>query len=195
VQEAAKVGIMIDLETLDTGPRSVITQVGIIAFPIDDPETEIRRISEYLPAQPQIVLNRTISFETVLWWMDQEDIARKRLKESSGNDMEQLLAFVRSIHRKLSDLIRSVGENNIEVWARGPQFDVVNLESLFIDCGQSVPWKYDTVMDLRTLGRLAKVETKDVDREGLVPHVAIEDAKFQIRFYVECIRKLWSTHA
>lgn len=190
----SKVGIMLDLESLDTGPRSVVTQVGIIAFPIDDPDTEMRRISEFLPAQPQMELERTISFQTVLWWIDQDDAARKRLKDSAGNDMEELLALVRSIHRKLSDLIRSVGEQNVEIWARGPQFDVVNLESLFVDCGLFAPWRYDTVMDLRSLGRLAGVKSESIDREGLIPHVAVEDAKFQIRFYVEAMRQLRSAH-
>lgn len=189
----SKVGIMLDLETLDLGPKSVITQVGLIAYPLDDPETEMRRIEETLPVQPQVALGRTINFQTVLWWMKQEEAARKHLAESVGNDMEQLLALVRSIHRKLSDLIRSVGEGNIELWARGPQFDVVNLESLFTDCGLNIPWRYDTVMDLRTLAKLAGVKSEDVDHAGLVPHIAVEDCKFQIRVYMECMRKLWSS--
>lgn len=192
--DVSRLGIMLDLETLDLGPRSVITQVGIIGFPLDDPDTEMRRINEFLLVQPQIALNRTISFDTILWWMDQEDKARAKLKESAGNDMEELLAAVRSVHRKLSDLIRSVGERNVELWARGPQFDVVNLQTLFVDCGLDVPWAYDCVMDVRTLGRLAGVSSSEVDRAGLVPHVAIEDAKFQIRHYVEAIRKLRSLH-
>jgi hypothetical protein len=192
--EDSKVGISLDLETLDLGPRSVVTQVGVIVFPLNDPETEMRRINEYLPVQPQMELKRTISFKTILWWIDQEDAARKRLRDSDGNDMEELLALVRSIHRKLSDVIRQVGENNIELWAKGPQFDVVNLESLFVDCGLDAPWKYDTVMDLRTLSRLAGVSADTIDRGGLIPHVAVEDAKFQIRHYAECMRMLRSTH-
>jgi hypothetical protein len=190
--DSSKLGIMLDLETLDLGPRSIITQVGIIAFPLDDPETEMRRISEYLPVQPQFELKRTVSFATILWWMEQEDAARKRLKESDGNDMEELLALVRSVHRKLGDLIRAVGETNVELWAKGPQFDVVNLETLFVDCGLQTPWRYDSVMDLRTLTRLAGIKTEMIGREGLVPHVAVEDAKFQIRHYVEAIKHLRS---
>lgn len=192
--ENSKVGIMLDLETLDTGPRSVITQVGIIAFGLDDPETEIRRIVESLPAQPQIELERTISFATILWWLDQGDSARMKLKESAGNDMEVLLALVRSMHRKLTELILTVGEDNVELWARGPQFDVVNLESLFVDCGMSAPWKYSTVRDIRTAMTLAGVTTDEVDKGGLVPHIASEDAKYQIRCYIEAIRRLRSAH-
>src|SRR5574338_936367 len=192
MNDSKKLGIMLDNETLDLGPRSAILQVGIIAFPLDDPETEERRIDQYLPIQPQLALGRSVSFETVLWWMGQDDKARERFIDNKGNDMDELTALVRSVHRKLTDLIASVGIDNVEVWAKGPQFDVVNLETLFVDCGLEAPWKYNTVMDLRTLMNLANCHTADVDSSGIVPHVAISDAQFQIRCYAEAMRRLRS---
>lgn len=192
--ENPKLGIMLDIESLDLAPRSVVSQVGIIAFPLDDPETETRRIEQYLPIQPQLELGRTMSFSTIFWWMKQDEKARLRFIDNDGNDMEELLALVRSVHRKLSDLIIQAGPSGVEFWAKGPQFDVVNLETLFIDCGLDIPWKYDSVMDLRTLMRLANVHTEQVDSTGVVPHVAIEDCKFQIRCYVEAMRHLRSSH-
>lgn len=188
----SKLGIMLDLETLDLGPKSCILQIGIIAFPLDDPETEMRRVDQYLPVQPQIALGRTISFKTMLWWMEQDEKARARFVDNDGNDMEELTALVRSVHRKLSDLIQSVGQANIELWAKGPQLDVVNLEGLFADCGLNTPWSYNSVMDLRTVMRLANVDAADVDKSGIVPHVAISDCQFQIRCLVEATKKLHS---
>lgn len=186
-----RIGLMLDLETLDLGPRAVLSQVALIAFPLDDPESELRRIDQDLPIQPQITLGRVMSFDTVLWWMKQEDKARLRFIENTGNDMEELLAFVRSIHRKICEVIQQAGGNqNIELWAKGPQFDVVNLETLFGDCGLDVPWKYDSVMDLRTTMKLAGIRTADVDSTGITPHVAISDCKFQIRCYAEAMKHL-----
>lgn len=188
-----RIGLMLDNETLDLGPRSVVTQVGIIAFPLDDPDSELRRIDQDLPVQPQLTLGRTMSFATVLWWMQQEDKARARFIENTGNDMEELLAFVRSIHRKIGEVIHQAGgKQNVELWAKGPQFDVVNIETLFSDCGLDVPWSYDSVMDLRTTMKLAGVRTEDVDSTGIVKHVAISDCKFQIRCYAECMKHLRS---
>lgn len=190
-----KTGIMIDIESLDLGPRSVILQIGIIAYPLDDPATEGRRIDTYLPAQPQMALGRTISFRTIVWWMDQEDASRKRLVESNGEDMEELLALVRSVHRKLTEVIQSAGgHDNVEVWAKGPQFDIVNVETLFVDCGLTAPWRYDSVMDLRTVMKLAGVKTGDVDATGLTPHVAIDDCRLQMRSYAEAVKQLHSSH-
>lgn len=192
MQESNRVGVMLDLETLDLGPRSAILQVGAIAFPLDDPESEMRRIDQYLPVQPQITLGRTVSFGTIRWWMDQDAKARERFIDNEGNDMDELTALVRSVYRKLNDIVAQVGDSNVEFWAKGPQLDVVNLETLFVDCGVDVPWRYDAVMDLRTLMRLAGVHTADVDRSGIVPHVAISDCQFQIRCYVEAMRRLRS---
>jgi len=192
MNDSKKLGIMLDLETLDLGPRSAILQVGIIAFPLDDPETEERRIDQYLPIQPQIALGRTVSFETVMWWMGQDDKARERFVDNKGNDMDELTALVRSVHRKSTEIIQSVGFDNVEVWAKGPQFDVVNLETMFVDCGLDVPWKYNTVMDLRTLMNLAGCHTENVDSSGIVPHVAISDCQFQIRCYAEAMKRLRS---
>lgn len=191
VASSNRIGLMLDLETLDLGPRAVLTQVALIAFPLDDPDTELRRIDQDLPVQPQITLGRIMSFNTVQWWMQQEDKARARFIENTGNDMEELLAFVRSIHRKIGEVIQQAGgKQNIELWAKGPQFDVVNLETLFVDCGLEIPWSYNSVMDLRTTMKLAGVRTEDVDSTGIVPHVAISDCKFQIRCYAEAMKHL-----
>jgi hypothetical protein len=186
-----KVAIMLDIESLDLGPRSITTQVGMIAFSVDDPETEIRRIEAYLPVQPQVTLGRTFSWDTLMWWMSQDEKARAHFIENSGNDMEELLALVRSIHRKMSELIRTAGgKNNVELWARGPQFDVVNLETLMVDCGLTPPWAHDSVMDLRSTMRLAGIRSEDVDSSGIVQHVAMEDCKFQIRCYIEAMKHI-----
>ena len=86
---------MLDNETLDLGPSPAILQVGVIAFPPDDPETEIRRIDQYLPIQPQLALGRTISFGTIRWWMQQDAKALERFADNEGNDMDELTALVR----------------------------------------------------------------------------------------------------
>lgn len=192
-----KLGIMLDLESLDLGPRSVILQVGIIAFPLDDPETEARRVDQYLPVQPQLALGRTVTWKTMRWWMNEavkNPKIMERFVDNDGNDMDELTALVRSVHRKLTELIDSVGRDAVEIWAKGPQFDVVNLETMFVDCGLDAPWPYDSVMDLRSVMKLAGVSGKagDVDMSGIVPHVAVSDCVFQIRCYAEAMKQLRS---
>ena len=183
------VGIMIDIETLDLTPKAVVTQIAVVAFDLDDPETIIREIEEYLPIQPQFNLRRTVNASTILWWMDQDEAARKRLKASAGDDFDELVALVNSVNRKLNQVIEAA--DTVEVWARGPQFDIVTLESLFSDLGQMAPWRYDSVRDLRTALALAGVAKGDVPmRAGLVAHHALSDCRHQIDCLMEAQRRM-----
>lgn len=191
---AKNIMIHVDIESLDTGPKSVVTQIAFLAVDADDPDEGFRReAEEYLPVQPQQTLGRTISFDTILFWMAQDEKAKAKMALSRGNDMDELVANVQSIAYKLQAVIDDVKEmgGTYEIWARGPQFDVVNLETLFESCGAAIPWKYDTVRDLRTTMKLAGVATADVPMPaGLVAHHALSDCKYQLVCYGAAMRSL-----
>jgi len=171
--------IMVDIETLGKAPDAVVTQMAFKAVDKDDPSEDVNSDAFYLPLTPQTDLNRKIDPETVIWWLDQDERARSRFKENSGGDFNVLVAFVRSFIAKVQAIIES--SDDYEIWARGPQFDIVILESLFASCGESAPWDFRKVFDLRTMMELAGVKKEDVDSHDIVPHVALEDCRFQLR--------------
>lgn len=178
---------MIDIESLGLGPDCVITQAAFMAVPMDDTETRLAYDSFHLPIQPQLDAGRSALGATLIWWMQQDDKARKEFDKNDG-DSDALIAFVRSFIRKIKQVIDEVPD--YEIWARGPQFDVVALESLFKMCGESAPWEYNKVRDLRTLTELAKVQKGDVDESDIVKHIALEDCRLQIRYYDAAMRSL-----
>jgi hypothetical protein len=192
-QAPTNIGIMLDLETLSLAENAVITQVALVVYDADDPETILREIEEYLPIQPQLtVLKRAIDANTIIWWMSQPDEARLRFNQNKGDDFDELSALINSICRKLEQVME--GAKTIELWARGPQFDVVNLATLMRDLGQPIPWKYDVVRDLRTIMKEAGLASEDVPmRSGLVAHHALSDCKYQIDCLVEARRRLRAT--
>lgn len=182
---------MADTETLGLGPRAVVTQLAFISWDLDDPEVILRQVEEYLPIQPQLTLSRTIRADTIIWWMDQPDEARAKFKQNSGDDFDELQALVSSVSRKLSQELE--GADEVEIWAKGPQFDIVIIESLFDDLGQSVPWKYDQVQDLRTTMCNAGLKKTDVPfPAGLIKHHALSDCKYQLIQLTEARRKMHS---
>lgn len=186
-----RIGIMTDIETLGIGPRSVITQWAFIAFDLDDPDTIIKEVHEFLPIQPQFAFNRQVSGGTLIYWITHpEEAARMAFKANDGNDLDELLAVIRSVTRKVEQVIHDA--DDYEVWARGPQFDIVNIESLLEDIGEPAPWQYNKIMDLRTTMRAAGLASADVDNTGIIPHVALDDCRFQIRCYVEAMRQMRS---
>lgn len=190
--------IMIDIETLGKGPTAVVTQMAFMAVTKEapDPVDAIRFDSFYLPVQPQVDMGRAIDASTILWWLDQPRESLDKLRESlSGGDADELTAYVRSFIRKIMDVVQDYGIQNVEFWARGPEFDMTILESLMTMVGETAPWNYDRlgyrqIRDLRTLMRVAGVESDDVDSSDIVKHVALEDCRFQLRCLVEAVKRI-----
>ena len=147
--------IMIDIESLSLSTTDApILQIAAVPFDSEDTEMtgEIRAFNEFFPLQPQLDLSRKINADTLGWWLDQprEMLARIRRQCLVGNDPEELFALLRALNRKIDSVIDSSG-GDYEIWARGPQFDLVAIATLMQACGQTPTWDYNKVRDLRTL--------------------------------------------
>lgn len=190
-EKSPSVGIMLDIETLDTGPRSVIMQLAAVPFDFDEEEILHNKVfTIHLPIQPQLDLlrPRTISASTLAFWMEQSDTAKDIFSRCDIPDFESLRDGVSAFVYQFSRMIKNV---EYEVWARGPQFDITNIESLLVDLGFTAPWKYDKVRDLRTFMSAAGVTTKNVLRpESLPVHDAYSDCVYQIQCLFEAKRLL-----
>jgi len=179
---------MIDSETLNTTSKAVVLQVAFVFVPADDPETIIKSVVVHLPIDAQLALNRTIGASTLQFWAGQPNF-QNLLILSNGDDFDELPALVRHLIRSFGNI---VGNDGCEVWARGSDFDIAILNSLFSDLGLEAPWRYDAVRDLRTLMSAAGVTKKDVIRdEALYPqHDADADARYQLLCYSESMKHL-----
>lgn len=182
--------LMLDVESLDVGPRSVITQVALFALDLEEDEMLDTHVHSYIPIQPQLDLMhpRSISASTLWWWMQQPDEARAAFEFSTSEDFNDLPVLMNHFNVQFENITRG---RTYSLWARGPQFDVVNVESLLKDCGLKAPWKYDKVEDLRTIMKEAGLSSKDVDQpQGFIAHNAAWDCKFQLICLREAQRKI-----
>ena len=122
---------------------------------------------------------------TLWFWMQQSDEARLRFEKNLGDDPFDLQYLAKSFvdtFRKMT-----AGFESYVICAKGPQFDLVAIESLLNDLGLEAPWEYDQVVDLRTLLQHAKINPKEVPTpDGFVNHVAYWDARYQIDQYLAC---------
>lgn len=191
------IDIMVDIEALALyGPKPVITQLAFTAFDEsydpDEPGSALYSHEEYLPIQPQIDLNFTVQASTLIWWLTSPKVseaARLKFIESEGEDMDELVSLVRSWIVKLDRMIPDNG--TYQIWARGPQYDVVAIESLIRACGLTVPWKYDMVRDLRTVMSEAGLDREAIPfKTGLIPHHALSDCRHQMACLYEARRLL-----
>lgn len=186
-----KMIVMVDIESLDVGPRSIVTQIAMVAASADTEETfEDHVVWSFLPMQPQLDLihPRTISATTFWWWMQQEDSARMKFEKNIIDDFEALPVLMRHLTREFK---RMTDGQDYELWARGPQFDVTNIESLFKDCGMSAPWDYNKVRDLRTLMTEAGLRSADIPRPShFIEHEAMWDCRYQLMCYFAARKNL-----
>lgn len=189
-EPAPELLLMLDIESLDLGPRPAITQVALLGYDLNEDELLEDRYSQYLPVDPQLALNppRTITAKTIAWWMKQSDEARERFELNTGDDPEDLAAAMRGLIAAFNRMTLN-GTLNYELCAKGPQFDVVAIESLLAELGLAAPWDYRRVTDLRSDLRRARINPRNVPKpDGCVPHVAFWDARWQIEQYLACKR-------
>lgn len=166
--------IMVDLETLDTAPTALVLSVGLVAF---DDKAVLDKLYLTIDIQDQINLGRTISADTLKWWMKQSPEARRVFSESGSNLMDSVDFIARFFENYPKSLL----------WSNGANFDAVILDDMFRMVGVPVPWKYWDVRCFRTfcdgIGRKLSV------RRG-THHNALDDAESQALHMIACASKL-----
>jgi len=164
---------MLDLETLGTSPGSVIVAIGAVKF------GEGKIISEFyerVNAESCAKLGLKIDAATVMWWMGQNDEARKEITKPGGE-----LADV------LSDFYSWVfGPDVVEMWGNGANFDNVLLSDAFAAAKIPRPWKYSNDRCYRTVKNLHP--EVQMDRNG-THHNALDDARSQAMHLMEILGK------
>jgi hypothetical protein len=170
--------IMIDMETLDTAPSTVILTIGAVSF---DPRGV--GVSEKLELRPTMdeqtdTYNRSISDDTLRWWGEQspeaiEEAMGDRDRISYREAMEQLYKFC---------------WNADKIWSNGSGFDVVIAEMAFRELDMKIPWPFWTIRDCRTIYDLAGVSLKDGGH--ITSHKAVEDAERQAVVVQKAYQKL-----
>ena len=158
---------MIDIETIDTTPDSVILSVGAVKF---DPFTDVEPRHDRLwrvSIDEQLSMGRTVSDSTIAWWAQQDATIRE--EAFSETDRISITQFTSELNRYL------VGVDKI--WCQGPQFDMVIIENLYAQMGIHRNWSYWQVSDCRTIFNLMPEDPRKGIRQKA--HDALADAYYQ----------------
>lgn len=160
--------IMLDIETLDTRPSAVVLSVGAIRFDAEVPGAFGESFHRFIDIDSSLAYGRTVSGHTIMWWLDQETVARKRLLEGKA---EPLLTV-------LTELAAFITPNDT-VWGNGASFDNVILADAYRSCGLPQPWRFWNDLCFRTLKRIFREVPKPAFAG--VEHDALDDAMNQAR--------------
>lgn len=167
--------VMIDFETLGNGKNKCLCQVGAVYFDRVTGETGAELLIN-IDAASHVKEGGVIDAETVNWWLQQSEEARKSILAPGvpvKEAMARLNAFVMGADR---------------IWSHAT-FDFVTLCDTLKQLGIHPLFSYKAGLDLRTLVYLAGVSTKDFVREG-THHDGLADAKFQVKYCVAALNAI-----
>lgn len=158
--------IMIDTETLATGPNAVILSIGAVKFSLDGKmDDSAFYASCSVDSQP----NRHISESTLVWWMGQSDAARKVFTEPKV-----------TLESALNDFIDWIDHDKYCVWSNGADFDIPLVKHAMDQFGLEPPWKFWNQRCFRTLKSIPPGSYVPKPQEPTIAHNAVADAIAQV---------------
>lgn len=170
--------VMIDFETLDTTCMSVAFSVGLSFF---DEDKVIHSMYINLKMQQQIEQGRTVSADTIAFWMAQPEHIYKLLID----DPMDLSKGLQLICKKMKEF------DVQELWANGAAFDIPILDTLMGK--KDTPWSHRSYRCFRTLKKLfTEDEVMHLTGHLLNPHAhhPMYDAQYQARCTILFLRYL-----
>lgn len=177
--------IMLDIETLDTKPSAVVISIGAVAFnPATDDKGE-EFYYEFADLAIQQTMGRTLSADTVGWWMQQDALARQVFSPRAKDDLMRLATV--DVLVKFSEFIGRNGDKDAYIWGNGADFDNIIVGSLYESFGFKKPWSYSRNRCYRTMKDLAP-KTKAV-RVG-THHNALDDALTQAQHLQDILKQI-----
>lgn len=166
--------VMVDIETLDNAPTAVILSIGAVDFGPEGVSAPFYRAVDIFSS---LLAGSTISSDTVAWWSQQSPEAKAAAQPLKGK--VPLIAALEDFAGYL--------QGADEVWAKGPDFDLVILSQAYRSIGRRQPWSYRNTRDCRTIYALAG----DVrEPKSGTEHSAVDDAEMQARAVLDAYQKL-----
>ncbi len=161
---------MCDIETMGNKSKSAIISIGAVNFDILSGETG-RRFYCNISLQSCLDAGLTVNADTIMWWMQQSDEARKALNNNTIPLKQALILF----HNWLCEC-----PDNYEIWGNSARFDLGLLDDAYFSIAEQTPWKYWQERDVRTLVAFNPSLKKSIIND--LPHDAISDCLYQIKY-------------
>lgn len=177
--------LMLDLETMGTGSKSVVTAIGATYFDPETGEVDVPFYATLSDWEAQINFGHTMDVSTIKWWLKQSEDARSALLDEryAKNTAEALFNF--GAHCESG--IRGYNDK-LKVWGNGSDFDNVILGNLFKSFGLMAPWKYSNNRCYRTLKALMSDYSNQLPEFEGERHNALHDAIHQAKCAIVLMR-------
>jgi len=164
------VHIMVDLETMGTNSNAPIVSIGAVVF--SEKEVTDKVFQQNVSLKSCMELGMKPDPDTIMWWLQQSEEARKSLTERRPENLSSVLLSFRCWLLNVSDR----GLSGLRIWGNGANFDNVILANAYRACFLDVPWKHYQDRCFRTFRELHEPIEQAQYR---VEHDALSDAVSQ----------------
>jgi len=180
--------VMIDIETFGTGSQPVIIQIAAVQFNPFTGET-LQTINLPIEIQSSLDIGLNVDWSTLKFWFEQEAetiqsviFAEDRIHIRQAFTL--LKAFILSCNT-------TNPHSNVQLWGKGPTFDLSKLSKVYELLDSPLPWKYWNEKCVRTIIGFNKKSSKKIEFTGK-PHDAIDDCIHQVKQVTNVIQQLCS---
>lgn len=170
--------LMLDIESLGNKKDFVITQIAAVAFDRNTGKTGPEFMIN-IDIEDSLKNGFTVDASTILWWMEQNDEARRGITEGQKKAIRVDHALF-----ELRAFIQSLEPNTLRVWGNGATFDISALKAYYYNTGaKALPWKHTLERDVRTIVEFAPdIKAEWVNNFQGTKHDPIADCKNQIGY-------------
>jgi hypothetical protein len=165
--------VMVDLETLGTSSRKVLTAIAAVHFDLKTGET-FDSFHVNIDIQSCIDAGLEIDGNTLRWWVTQSEEARKRMFDPEPVSLSKALFDFTQWYEG------NVGRS-ANIWGNSARFDLGILEDAYLALGKGTPWPFYMEKDVRTLVGF-NMEIKENEEFAGTPHDPVADCYHQIKY-------------
>ena len=177
-------GVMVDIETLGNKVDSVMLSISAVQFDMATGKTGAEFHIDISP-ESCIEAGLKMSADTIMWWMKQNEEARKMLTDVYDRGESYLLAAALTEFNQW--LRENTDTDKVELWGNSNRFDLGIICKSMDAVNVEPAWKHFNEKDVRTLSGLIPEFKKNEVFTG-VKHYGIDDCKFQISY---CHKVFW----
>ena len=169
VMHSAFTHLMLDIETMGNKSNSAIISIGAVEFDINTGKTG-KEFYRNVSLKSSIDLGLNIDADTVMWWMNQSDDARKSLTNEKAISISQALVDFREFCTK-----------EYQIWGNSARFDLGLMQDAYNKANIDIPWDFRKERCVRTLVSFKPEIKKNLDFKGTA-HNALADCYHQIEY-------------
>ncbi|WJZ69960.1 3'-5' exoribonuclease [Vibrio phage PVP-XSN] len=184
--EVTKIAV-IDIETLAKSEKSKIASIGCVI--LDVKTLQILPDYFYMPININDQKGRVNDESTMLWWFKQALENKKAFDAAFANPEA---CNIKLALNGLSDFLgRVFGDEPVNMFGNGPEFDNVILADAFAQYGIKLPWDYWNNQSVRTMlltyRMISGNQQPDIKFKG-IKHHALYDAQHEAEIIAESLR-------